>query len=63
MAKSTIQHIKSFPISDRTKEMVSFIGLNQKLARTLGQIRTKERVLILNVLIFQTQKLLNPTMT
>ena len=38
MAKTTIQYIKTLPISDRTQEMVSFIGSNQKLARTLGQI-------------------------
>ena len=38
MAKATIKHIKCLPISDHTKEMVSFIGSNQKLARTLGQI-------------------------
>ena len=38
MAKNTIQYIKTLPINDRSKEMVSFIGSNQKLARTLGQI-------------------------
>ena len=38
MARHTIELIKTLPINDRTKEMVSFIGFNQKLARTLGQI-------------------------
>ena len=38
MATITISYIKSLPINDRTKEMVSFVGSNQKLARTFGQI-------------------------
>ena len=38
MAKQTIEFIKTLPITDRTKEMVNFVGFNQKLARTLGQI-------------------------
>ena len=38
MAKTTIEFIRSLPINDRTKEMVIFVGSNQKLARTLGQI-------------------------
>ena len=38
MAKATISYIKTLPINDRSQEMVSFIGSNQKLARTLGQI-------------------------
>ena len=38
MARHTIELIKTLPINDRTKEMVSFVGFNQKLARTLGQI-------------------------
>ena len=38
MAKQTIEFIRTLPTSDRTKEMVNFVGSNQKLARTLGQI-------------------------
>lgn len=38
MAQTTINYIKTLPINDRTKEMVTFVGSNQKLARTLGQI-------------------------
>ena len=30
--------IKTLPNDDRSREMVSFIGNNKKLARTLGQI-------------------------
>ena len=35
---SILAHIKTMPISDRSREMVNFNGSNLKLARTLGQI-------------------------
>ena len=38
MASAIISHIKTLPVSDRSKEMVAFIGSNIKLARTLCQI-------------------------
>ena len=38
MSKAILAHIKSLPISDLTREMANFIGSNQKLARTQGQI-------------------------
>ena len=51
MAKNTIELNKTLPISDRTKEMVTFVGLNQKLARTLGQINFLIDSRSLNVLL------------
>ena len=33
-----LANIKTLPINDRSREMANFVGYNQKLARTLGQI-------------------------
>ena len=35
---SILAQIKTLPVSDRSREMVNFIGSNKKLARTLGRI-------------------------